>query len=102
MGEIRVFSRTQRIIVDSPSSIRVVYAGPQGPPGTGSGGGGAGFVFEQTVPATSWTVPHNLGSFPPAVVVDDDDNVIIAPYRYVDENTIVVEFSQPTTGKVYL
>lgn len=45
MTDIRVFSFTQRLILDpATQSISVIHAGPPGPPGMGSGGGGGGDI----------------------------------------------------------
>lgn len=71
MGEIKVLSRTQKIIVDSPSSVRVVSAGPMGPPGITGPPGPAGNIENSgakdnvETPINPWTMIHNLG-FKPA------------------------------------
>jgi hypothetical protein len=72
--------------------------------GTGGGGGGGGSTFThvQSIASTSWTINHNLGTFPSVTVVDDMGNVIIADVTYVDDNTITISFSAASTGVVYL
>ena len=120
MSTIEVLSRTQRIIVESPSSIRIVSAGPVGPQGAkgdtgdpgpkgdkgdqgdpGTGGAGTYFVHVQTTPASTWTFNHGLGMFPAVTITDDSGVVGQAAVQYIDANNISVSFSIPFTGKAY-
>lgn len=60
MSQIKVLSRTQRIIVESPDSIRVVPAGPQGPKGNDGLDGEAGGLDESEVNALIETALDEL------------------------------------------
>lgn len=72
--------------------------GPQGPQGSGVGS----FVHNQVIPATIWTVVHDL-VYPPAVtVIDSAGTVLLANVTFVDATTITVEHGFPTAGSVYL
>ncbi len=60
------------------------------------------FVFTQAVPATSWTVQHNLEKFPSITVVDSGQTVVVGDYTYVDNNNVTLNFSAQFAGKAYL
>lgn len=60
------------------------------------------FEFQQTTPSTVWTITHNLGGYPPPVVVGADRVEMVPSVRYVDENTVVLEFGHPKTGTARL
>ena len=65
-------------------------------------------VYSQTVASDLWTVTHNLGvQYLSVEVVNDNDNSIVGTYSYptvtfVDDNTLTVAWSQPTTGKIVM
>lgn len=56
----------------------------------------------QSAPAAVWTIPHNLGGYPPPVVIDDSGSAIDGEVRYVDENTMTVTFGRPKTGRAHV
>ena len=58
--------------------------------------------FNQVVPATTWTITHNLGKFPSITVIDSGNTVVNGEYTYIDNNKIVLEFSAAFAGKAYL
>ena len=60
------------------------------------------FEFNQVVPATTWTITHNLGKFPSITVIDSGNTVVHGEYTYIDNNKIVLEFSAAFAGKAYL
>ncbi len=59
-------------------------------------------VFTQVVPATVWTINHNLSTFPSVSLTDPLGNQILAQVQYVNSNQVVVTFSQPVAGVAYL
>lgn len=61
-----------------------------------------GFIFEQTTPATTWDVAHNLDKFPSIMVVDTGNNEVLGCTKYIDKNNIQITFGFPFTGKAYL
>ncbi len=86
-----------------------VVLGPDGkipaellPAGYGSGGGGGAtfkeYVHTQSTAVAVWTVAHNLGGYPPPVVLDAGGDEMIPAVSYVDANTITLGFSRPQTG----
>ncbi len=60
------------------------------------------FEFEQTTPATLWTVIHDLGGFPAVSVVDSAKTQVIGEVTYIDDETVRIEFEQPFSGYAYL
>lgn len=75
---------------------------------TSSGGGPSvpGVVstmeFGFPVPSTEWIVNHGLGRYPTFMVIGTDNTVIMADSEYLSNNSIMIRFSAPTAGKVYL
>jgi len=60
------------------------------------------FIFNQGVPATTWSITHNLGKFPSITVIDTGNTVVTGEYTYVDNNNVVLTFSAGFAGKAYL
>jgi len=60
------------------------------------------FVFNQGVPASTWSVQHNLGKFPSITVIDSSNTVVTGEYTYVDTNNVTLKFSAGFAGKAYL
>lgn len=81
-------------------------AGPQGPkgdPGTvAPGTGDAHLAFAQSVPDTTWTVPHGLGKRPSVTVFDSAGTQVEGDVEHTDTNTLTIEFAYPFSGTVYL
>jgi hypothetical protein len=95
---------TQSII----DTVELGIAGPQGPPGpTGPQGpvgppGGATFVFNQGIPAATWTITHNLARFPSVTVVDSTGTAVVGEVQYIDDNNVLLHFSAAFGGTAYL
>ena len=64
------------------------------------------FDFVQATPSTTWTIVHNLGRLPTcdARIVLDGVKVKILPaeVEHIDENTVVIKFTDPRTGSARL
>jgi len=60
------------------------------------------YVFDQSVAATTWTIVHNLNTFPGVVVIDSAGTVCEGEVDYSDNTTVVVSFNSPFGGKAYL
>jgi hypothetical protein len=58
--------------------------------------------FDFSIPQAVWTINHNLGQFPSVTLVDTTGAVVLADILYVNNNQIIVTFSQPFAGKAYL
>lgn len=51
------------------------------------------YVFVQSVPATVWTITHNLGKFPSVSVVNINNVTMYGNVTYLNENELQIEFS---------
>lgn len=107
MAEIDVLSRTQKIIVDSRTSIRVVDAGPVGPRGATGATGAPGaasstFMHVQNAPATTWEVQHDLGFYPSVQIIDSGGSVHFGSVTHIDLNSLEVTFSSAFSGTAAL
>lgn len=60
------------------------------------------YTHNQTSPASTWTVTHNLHTRPNIQVVDSGDNVQYGDVSYVSDDVITIVFSSPFSGKAYL
>lgn len=72
------------------------------PGGSGTGAGETSFTYIQAVPASVWTITHNLGRYAAVTVLDSDDDEVYGDYDYPDLNTVVLTFSSPVTGTAFL
>lgn len=53
----------------------------------------------QAIPATEWTVTHNLGGFPDTVTIWIGDQNVTAPVNVVDVNSLTITFPTPVAGR---
>lgn len=88
--------------------------GPQGETGAPGAKGDKGdkgdpgdfrtYTHVQPLAALTWTINHDLNSYPSVVVLDTDapPRQIYGDVAYVDANQITVTFSVPVAGKALL
>jgi hypothetical protein len=62
----------------------------------------ATFIFDQPTAAATWTIKHNLGKWPVASVVDSAKQVVVGTVDYLDNNTIVINFTAAMAGQAFL
>lgn len=67
-----------------------------------AGHGDLNFVFTQSVPATSWTIVHDLGKNPAVAVVDSAGAWVVGDVTYIDINTLRIDFVGGFSGQAYL
>lgn len=81
------------------SSTWKVLGTIKGPPGEG-----ATYEHTQTAAAAQWTVSHRLSTFTePLVLLDDDPGrPAYTDFEYLDENTILIYFPEPVTGRAFV
>jgi hypothetical protein len=88
---------------DVKQIVRISAPGPQGPRGitgdTGPVGSDLTYLHTQSVPASTWTVVHNLGKFPSTTIFDSTGDIVAAPVNYVDTSTAIISFSGATAGR---
>lgn len=58
--------------------------------------------YPQTTASTTWTVTHNLDTYPNVLVIADDGSVIYGDVTYDNTNQLTIEFSAPVQGTAYL
>jgi hypothetical protein len=61
------------------------------------------YTHTQAVPASVWTITHDLtGKYPAVVVVDSAGSTVVGDIQYVpDSNQVILTFSAPFSGKAY-
>lgn len=91
-----------RVIVEDSSRVQVVTAsqglrGPQGPAGSGEG-----YIHDQAMPASLWTVVHGLSKYPTVIITDVNMISIDGLVEYIDTNILQISFNSLVAGKAVL
>jgi len=60
------------------------------------------FTFTQAIPATIWTVNHNLGKFPSVTVTDNSGEEVEVQVTHVDNNNLNIDLNALYSGKAYI
>jgi hypothetical protein len=94
MSEVVVVQVTQPV-------VRVTAPGPQGPAGTFSPGDVA-YTHTQNSPSATWTINHNLGFNPVAVVLDSGGTQCEGAISYPTVNQMVITFTGAFSGVAYI
>ena len=90
---INVINETPTITVSSP--------GPQGQPGTFASSD-IFYTHTQAVSASVWTINHNLGGQPTAVVLDSAGTQCEGTFSYPSNNQMVITFTAAFSGTAYV
>lgn len=88
-------------VVDSTAHITVASPGPQGPAGTFTPSD-ISYTHTQSVSSATWTINHNLGFNPTAVVLDSAGTNCEGTFSYPTINQMVITFSSAFTGTAYV
>ena len=75
--------------------------GPQGPPGSTTAAN-VFYVHTQSTPSATWTIDHNLGGNPTAVVQDSSGTTCEGNFSYPSLNRLVITFSAAFSGVAYV
>ena len=59
---------------------------------------GRSYHHVQSIPSRVWEISHNLNKYPTVIITDNDNNEYEGEVRKIDENMIVITFSQPFSG----
>ncbi|PPD34045.1 MAG: hypothetical protein CTY19_05945 [Methylomonas sp.] len=59
---------------------------------------GVAYLHTQNVPATSWTINHNLGLRPAVSIIDTGGNEVEAEVSHTSANQLVIRFAIPLAG----
>lgn len=60
------------------------------------------YTHEQVISSSLWVINHNLNKYPSVTVVDSGKTVLLTPFQFINNDTIHIEFSGPTSGQAYL
>jgi hypothetical protein len=94
MSEVVVVQVTQPV-------VRVTAPGPQGPAGAFTPSDIA-YTHTQAVSSATWTINHNLGFNPVAVVLDSGGTQCEGSITYPTVNQMVITFTGAFTGVAYI
>lgn len=85
-----------------PTNVEVGKMGLQGPKGDPGASGDKTFDYAQPTSSASWTIAHGLGKYPSVSVVDSAGSQIFGSVKYLDLNTVRIDFSLPFSGSAFL
>lgn len=94
MSEVVIVQVTQPV-------VRVTAPGPQGPAGAFTPSDIA-YTHTQAVSSATWTINHNLGFNPVAVVLDSGGTQCEGSITYPTVNRMVITFTGAFTGVAYI
>jgi hypothetical protein len=81
--------------------VKVVYTPIEAIPGesetTDSGGADVAFVYNQSLPASTWTITHTLG-YEPTVSIIVAGEEVDADVDFPNNSVVVITFNNPQTG----
>jgi hypothetical protein len=83
-------------VVDGTARITVASPGPQGNPAT------VFYTHTQGTPSAVWTIDHNLGGNPTAVVIDSAGTQCEGTFSYPTLNQMVITFTAAFSGVAYV
>jgi len=91
------------IIIVQPviPTVEITSPGPQGPAGAFSPSDIA-YTHTQAVSSATWTINHNLGFNPTAVVLDSAGTMCEGAFSYPTVNQMIITFSSAFTGTAYV
>ena len=76
--------------------VRVTAPGPQG------NAADVFYVHTQSVASATWTINHNLGGEPTAVVLDSAGTQCEGTFSYPSKNQMIITFTAAFTGTAYV
>jgi hypothetical protein len=82
-------------------NVTIAAPGPQGPAGTFAVGDVA-YTHTQAVSSSTWTINHNLGFNPLAIVLDSGGTQCEGSVTYPSTNQMVITFTGAFTGVAYI
>lgn len=69
---------------------------------TNSLGPAAGYVHEQTIASTIWSIRHTLAKFPTVVILDGSGNLVTGVISYSSKSLLLLTFNSAIAGTAYL
>lgn len=116
---VEVIEHTDQLnVVEYVERVEIADVGIQGPPGgpgpegpqgeqgeegpPGPGDESFRYVFNQMIPASTWTVDHSLGGYPNITTVDSTDREVEGDIEYLNTQIILVHFATAISGRAYV
>jgi hypothetical protein len=91
----------QITVVNQTPTVTISAPGPQGPPGVFNPGD-IFYVHTQASASAVWTINHNLGGQPTAVVLDSAGTQCEGTFSYPSNNQMVITFTAAFSGTAYV
>ena len=93
----------QELVIIKPimPTVVVTAPGPQGPAGVFQPSD-IFYVHTQSVASAVWTINHNLGGQPTAVVLDSAGTQCEGTFSYPSTNQMIITFTAAFTGTAYV
>jgi hypothetical protein len=94
-------SDTIEVIETGDSSIEIIEVaeqGPQGPPGADTDAALAGFTHDQSSPASTWTINHNLGRKPIITLLTTGFVEFEGQLTHMSDNQTIANFATAIAG----
>jgi hypothetical protein len=91
----------QIVVINETPTITIAAPGPQGPSGAFSPSD-IFYVHTQAVSSATWTINHNLGGQPTAVVLDSAGTQCEGTFSYPSNNQMVITFTAAFSGTAYV
>ena len=88
------------IVQEQKPIVTLVNIGTQGP--KGESGSSSYYKFNQSTPASVWTIEHKLSRNPSVTVQDSAEENVEGSCEYVNENKLILTFSAAFSGVAYL
>jgi hypothetical protein len=82
-------------------NVTITAPGPQGPAGAFTPSDIA-YTHTQAIASSTWTINHNLGFNPTAVVLDSAGTNCEGSFSYPTVNQMVITFNSAFTGIAYI
>ena len=89
------------LVVVQPVIPTVIVTAP-GPQGASGDTAAIFYVHTQAIAGAVWTINHNLGGEPTAVVLDSAGTQCEGTFSYPSKNQMVITFTSAFTGTAYV
>ena len=109
--KVNILANAKRGLQGEPGKIQELTAGPgividstneANPVISASGGSGdKNFVYDFTMEHTL-NVNHGLQKYPTATVINSAGDKVESTVQYIDINNVIIQFTQPFSGRVTL
>lgn len=86
-------------VTEVVNTVVVQSPGPQGPSGDPAT---IFYTHTQATPAAVWTINHNLGGKPTAVVLDSANTQCEGTFSYPSNDQMIITFTSAFTGVAYI